>query len=56
MEVTLLLLEIILWLFLIAIVIELFMIVCWFAIMIFFIFKEGWKDIKEIVYERKHRT
>lgn len=56
MEVTLLLLEIILWLFLIAIAIELFMIVCWFAIMIFFTFKEGWKDIKEIVYERKHRT
>ena len=56
MSVALSLLEIVLWLFLIAVAIEIIMIICWFAIMIFFLLKDGWKDIKEIVHERKHRT
>ena len=56
MEITLLLLEIILWLFLMAVALEILMIVCWFAISIFFVCKDGWKDAKEDLNERKHRT
>ena len=56
MSVVLSLLEIILWLFLMAVALEILMIVCWFALSIFFVCKDGWKDIKEDWNERKHRT
>lgn len=56
MSLALSLINFVIFLFFVAVSIELFMIICWFAIMIFFTFKDGWKDIKEIVHERKHRT
>lgn len=56
MSVALSLLEIILWLFLIAVILEILMIVCWFVLSIIFVIIDGWKDIKEIKHERKHRT
>ena len=44
MSVALSLLEIILWLFLIAVILEIFMIVCWFALSIIFVFIDVWKE------------
>ena len=47
MATTLLLLDIILWLFLIAIIIELFMIACWFLIALPFVIKAIIKYMKD---------